>query len=115
GAALSYNLLLVELRLAHRVSTEDEELHTMYTASLEKWWEEVSRFEAMLRRWDIAGLWAMAQRGNPNIHPRTRRFVETWLSVVFHHLHARSGAEDVVRSERVVELLKSRERELKGS
>lgn len=115
GAALCYNLLLVEARLALRQTDADEERRDTYVDMLEQWWADVKAWTRVVQQWDMTSFWATAEQGNPNIHRRTRYFVETWLAFVREHLGGGHPVDRLVRSQRVVDLLKERERQLKGS
>lgn len=80
GAALLYNLLIAERHQAAGFSEDDQDLVADYRDRLGAWHEELlDTLGAELRVWDLAAMWRLVGRANPNVHPRTRDFVERWI------------------------------------
>ena len=101
GTVLLYNLLLAE-------QLPSAELAAGYRGDLARWSDDVDA-ERSLEGWDRHELWAFLLGRNPRIRPATRAFVDSWVDGI-----ARNPA-DVAHSESLRELIRKRERQLKGS
>jgi hypothetical protein len=101
GAVLLYNLMLAEL-------VEDTGLQDEYRQQLEDWEGETLDMWSQLTSWDTGEFWSLVGK-HARIPPRTRRFVEGWLSAM---LNAPSGL-DVANGQPARNLVRARERELK--
>lgn len=99
GAALLYNLMLAELR-------DSTELTDRYASELAVWQEELPE-TAALSGWDLGDFWAVLRSHNPRVGEPTRMFVTGWAERV-------SERVDVTADERLRDLIKRRELQLKG-
>ncbi|WP_440998074.1 DUF6361 family protein [Arhodomonas sp. SL1] len=108
GAPLLYNLLLAETRQARygAQATEDERLIAHYRAALGEW----AAREAAEAPFDPDRLWQLAARQGVAIKQPQRWFVERWCEGV-----RAAGAQGVVASRRLRDLIATRERRLKGA
>ena len=85
GAALLYNLMLVELR-------RDEGLIAEYRGQLEIWWQAGRWRRGALSEWDREAFWNLAETGG-RIPVPTRRFADGWLDLMLESLRV-SSPED---------------------
>jgi len=103
GAYLLYNLILA------RESTRDAYVEH-YTAELQEWAQEMEERAEIISRWPLDGFWALCGEMG-SIPMPTRRFVMSWLSLVFD----RGRASHVATDEEAARLVKDREIALKGA
>lgn len=99
GAPLLYNLLLAE-----RCQNTDQV--DGYQRELADWRDDLDR-SGVLIGWDRADWWATLHRLNPSLHPLTRRFVDSWLDIIYAQI-------DVATSHEARQLVGTRERQIKG-
>lgn len=81
GASLLYNLLLAEAYRRAEFDRLDDRTET-YRDRLASWADEVDQNRNLLESWDVAGWWDDIVEQNPRIGPRTKTFVESWVTVV---------------------------------
>ena len=107
GATLLYNLQLAELRRDRHGDPQgvDQGHIDTYRERLAVWAGQ----EAEETPFDPQALWALAARHRVVLRQPLRRFVESWSEVINSH-----GAAAVADSQRLRELIASRERALKG-
>lgn len=99
GAALVYNLLLA------RKSCRDA-LVANYEDGLTQWRGELEVTKA-LDGWSLPEWWATIREQNPRLRPITVQFVNSWLNLI--------GSDvDVANSKDAVNLISTRERQIKG-
>lgn len=99
GAALVYNLLLA------RKSGRDD-LVAEYEDSLDQWRDELNT-AAALDGWSRADWWATIRRQNPRLRPVTMLFVDRWIDLI-------SNDDDLATSKAASDLIRTRERAIKG-
>lgn len=82
GAALLYNLLVAEKYEASQLTSVVDPIET-YRDLLTEWSEgSIAPVAGDFVGWDLDEMWRLAAGQNPNIHPRTRLFINTWISAV---------------------------------
>ncbi|KGN29779.1 hypothetical protein N802_11390 [Knoellia sinensis KCTC 19936] len=82
GAALLYNLLVAEAYEEAGFTSVDQPVD-YYRVWLREWAEdEIAPLADDIQQWDVAAMWRLVASQNPNIHPRTRLFVDHWISSV---------------------------------
>jgi len=99
GAALLYNLVLAE--------QTSSELADVYRADLVAWQHELHA-PGVLDDWDARDFRAVLARHNPRITTRTRQFVDAWRDTA-------GNADDVAASTACRDLVRLRERQIKGA
>jgi hypothetical protein len=99
GAALLYNLALVEL--AQRTELVEE-----HRVSLRTWARELDR--ADLRRWSLPRLWELTQDQGRTLTPATVSFIRAWVEL------ALTQSEALVEDPSARVLIEQREQRLKG-
>ncbi|MDM4141395.1 MULTISPECIES: DUF6361 family protein [Mycobacterium] len=80
SAALMYNLLLAEAYEREgfdRVESPVDE----YRGRLDRWAEQPN-LERDISTWDRAAFWCRVLERNPNVNPRSRRFIDDWLDLL---------------------------------
>ncbi|MDO8108324.1 DUF6361 family protein [Isoptericola sp. b441] len=100
GATLLYNLLLAEQ--SARPGLADDYRDRLAT------WSAALAAERVLDGWDQRAFWDVIRRHNPRVSERTRAFVDQWRAVV-------ERAPDVADDRAARELIRFRERQLKGA
>ncbi len=101
GAALLYNLMLAD-RLNHAEWIE------RYREALSDW-ADTSRSEEHAA-WDRGAFWRLVYGVNSRIAPAARSFCEDWFAQVF----ATLNLAEIADSRRAQELVRAREKQLKG-
>ena len=101
GAALLYNLMLAD-RLNHAEWIEK------YREALSEW-AETSRSEEHVA-WDRGAFWRLVYGVNSRIAPAARSFCEDWFAQVF----STPNLAEIADSGRAQELVRTREKQLKG-
>lgn len=87
GAALLYNLLIAERHRAAGLEAEDDDRVGQYQEDLAQWQDDLrSGAGSDLANWDVAQMWEIAKRANPNIPARTTEFVNRWIEGVRRHV-----------------------------
>jgi len=102
GAALLYNLTLAEE--AHRAEADG------YREWLQTWAEGIRERLGELAAWDRASFWERVSAGPTRITPQGRAFANRWLDIAL----APAGAFGVADEASARDLIRARERELKG-
>lgn len=105
GAALLYNLLIAE-EYERAGYTSVVEPVKSYREVLTEWAHaEIQPLADDIQRWDVDAMWLLVAGQNPNIHPRTRLFIDHWIASV------RAGsAADVADNDELRALVLDRER-----
>lgn len=98
GAPLLYNLLLAE-------RCESEELVELYRLELGDWRDELNSSQ-VLDGWDRLDWWAQLHKRNPGLSPLTRRFVDSWLDLLY-------AGSDLADHREARSLVAARERQIK--
>jgi hypothetical protein len=80
GASLLYNLLLAEAYEREGFSRVEKPAD-QYRSRLTEWSEQ-PELERDITRWDRGGFWTRVMQKNPNINPRSRRFIDGWLDLL---------------------------------
>lgn len=99
GANLVYNLLLA------RKSGRDD-LVAGFEGRLDQWSDEL-KASAVLDGWNRTDWWATIRRENPGLRPITMQFVDRWLELI-------DTDADLATSPVVIDLISTRERQIKG-
>lgn len=107
GAQYVYNLMMAELAVELGLRN-DSDLLDRYRARLTEWTAEVSGELAILRAWNRPAFWELVRSLSPGLRPATYRFAETWMTA------ALEGPAEVADRPDVRQLIRSRERLLKG-
>lgn len=102
GAALLYNLILAEE--ATRAEAEE------YRERLKTWAETILERSGDLGVWDRDNFWQRVSSGPTRITPQARAFANRWLDIAL----APGGVAGVADAAPVRDLIRARERELKG-
>jgi hypothetical protein len=106
GAALLYNLLLAR-------ALPNEELVSRYESLIGGWVALIESREDELRRWfDEGGLWNCLALRQARIPPKTRSFVDGWLSLI---LGERAKVVSIASDQAAASLIRMREYMLKGN
>ncbi len=105
GAPLLYNLLLAELRFSSEGHEADEERIEQYRWELAEW----AALESAEAPFDPAELWQLVAIQGGRLLPPQQRFVERWSGFINMH-----GADAVVDSDDLRQLIRAREQRLKG-
>jgi hypothetical protein len=84
GAALLYNLLIAARYEQAGLAQDDLDRVGEYEERLGDWQESLSHPAAVAEwsRWDVDRMWEIVRQANANIQPRTREFVNRWISGV---------------------------------
>lgn len=105
GGPLMYSRSIATMKVG------SEELVGQLDDALGEWQGQVAAEAKTLEEWNRDEFWALVQRLNPRLSPRTKDFAEQWIAV------ARRAAkgERIWDDERVRALIVKRESQLKGS
>jgi len=103
GAFLLYNLMLAEEK-------RGEDRVKSYENAMAKWWERRNARSAELTVWDRPRFWALLATWNARVTAGSHTFVESWLESIG---RARR-VEDVIGDRGLDDLIRNRERVLKG-
>lgn len=101
GASLLYNLMLAR-------EATNEDLIEEYSTELEEWGQTVSARLSEYRDWDLSEFWNIVTTVSANTPVRMQRFVERWIEI------ATGNPEEIVEDEAALQLIETRERQLKG-
>lgn len=103
GAQLLYNLMLAQKKqnLEERVSE--------FGALLKEWSTQIESRQSHLKAWNRVAFWGRLRRVNPRLPHGVWRFSEAWITRVLD-----GNKSDIASDLRVQELIRNRERELKG-
>ncbi len=104
GGPLVYSRLIAMHKLG------SEELVSQLDEALGEWQSQLAAEVRTLGAWDRAAFWALVQRLNPRLSPRTQEFAEQWIAIA----RRASEGERVWDDERVRTLIVRREGQLKG-
>ena len=80
GASLLYNLLLAEAYEREGFSRVDNPTD-LYRSRLTEWSERPG-LNRDIATWDRGEFWTRVTRQNPNVNPRSRRFIDGWLDLL---------------------------------
>lgn len=80
GASLLYNLLLAEA-YEREEFTRIEKPADQYRGRLTTWSEQPGLTHD-IATWDRSGFWTRVLQKNPNVNPRSRRFIDGWLDLL---------------------------------
>lgn len=103
GAALLYNLMLSEEK-------DRDDWIEKYMESIGTWWQIRSERESELASWDHSRFWSQLASWQARVRQPARAFVEQWLEGIDQALRP----EDVFENATLRDLIKNRERTLKG-
>ena len=103
GAALLYNLMLAEDKNADALTEH-------YSVELAKWWQTRAARADELDAWDRSRFWSLLASWHARARPPTTAFVEHWLQ----GMESASRPKDVMGDHSLRDLIRSRERALKG-
>lgn len=81
GAALLYNLLVARRFFATLLGREEKIGH--YEEEMRAWGGRVAARADVYSSWDRQQFWQIVHKANPTINPRTVKFVDEWLDLVF--------------------------------
>ena len=107
GAALLYNLMLAEKRIALGWPDPHDTVDK-YDARVAQWIGLMDAASDELQQWDVNDFWALVEGAGARVSSRTRGFVGKWLST------ALADTAGAVRDETIRALIRRREMELKG-
>jgi len=80
GASLLYNLLLAEAYEREGFTRVDKPAD-QYRSRLTDWSEQPG-LTLDIATWDRGGFWTRVLQQNPNVNPRSRRFIDGWLDLL---------------------------------
>lgn len=101
GAFLLYNLMLAR-------EAADEELIEKYSTRLEKWAQIIDSRITEYRRWDLDRFWEIVSKASAHTPNRMQQFVEQWIKFAI------DPSREIAKDEDTLELIETRERQLKG-
>lgn len=108
SASLVYNLLLADA-YEHEGFNRVEEPVAEYRERLKRW-AEAPNLDRDIVTWDRDEFWRRVLEQNPNVNPRSRRFIDDWLDLIASSDLSALADDDSVRS-----FITRREREHKRS
>ena len=108
SASLVYNLLLADAYESEGFDRVEEPV-AEYRERL-RIWSELPNLERDIATWDRDEFWRRVMEQNPNVNPRSRRFIDDWLDLIASSELSALADDDAVRS-----FITRREREHKRS
>lgn len=106
GAALLYNLLLARAR-------NSAELVGSYEDEIVRWGRSIQN-QPEIRQWKRPRFWEVVRSENARVQLPTQIFVDSWLDRIFRLLEADRSLDSIVGDRDAFELIRHRERALKG-
>ncbi|HOO50334.1 MAG TPA: DUF6361 family protein [Alphaproteobacteria bacterium] len=107
GAALLYNLMLSQKADGRE---DQDDLIIDYEEAFAEWADEIKALEPELQAWDRkTRFWEIVKQNDANIPLQTKKFIDTWLDIVF----ASDSLKDMARNDFARKLIKNREITLK--